>query len=179
MAWHVSRCSYCRVYQELCCTLFSRSIPNCTPSRFRPQAFPTTAVQKPGNKGRRSIAVGVFNPPPRDESHGAGRFECLSRTLNTFQGPPVPAIFPNRGKHVFCILGPKIAQDRLKIAQDAPRTAQDRFKIAQDAPRTPPGPPKTDPPEPQKATTSARILHFLAFRAMSKQGSKMEWLKAG
>ena len=50
----------------------------------------------------------------------------------------------------------------------------DRFE----PPKGPPGPPKIDPWDPQKVT-STRILHFFMHRAMSKQGSKMGWLKAG
>ena len=47
------------------------------------------------------------------------------------------------------------------------------------SPKGPPGPPEMDPRDPQKVTTSTRILHFFTCEAMSKQGSTMGWLKAG
>ena len=106
-----------------CCQdgLYCQLHPNLSPNWLSPRATiprrsSSTAAQEPRNTGRRSIAVGVFNPPPRVFSTGAGRLRLLSRTLKTFLGPPVPAIFPSPAKIVFALFGPKMAQDRLQIA---------------------------------------------------------------
>ena len=44
-----------------------------------PRLSSSTAAQEPGNTGRRSIAVGVFNPPPRGLRHGAWRLRSELR----------------------------------------------------------------------------------------------------
>ena len=89
--------------------------------------------------------------------------------------------------------GPKMAQDGPKRPQDGPKRAQDGPNRSQDAsgPKvvtlfgptwTPKGAPKTlklDTWDLQKVTTSTRILNFFTFEAMSKQESKVRWLKTG
>ena len=93
--------------------------------------------------------------------------------------------------------GPKMAPRGSKMAPKDPKMAPREPKIAPTSPKTPPGqrsspfcgpfgPPK-GPPEPlkldtgdpEKVTTSMRILHFFTFEALSKQGSRVGRLKAG
>ena len=84
-----------------------------------PRLSSSTAAQEPGNTGRRSIAVGVFNPPPRVRRHGAGRLDCTQSRINRLDRPASPLFFQKVQQTcllIFALRRPKIAQDRLKFA---------------------------------------------------------------
>ena len=103
------------------------------------------------NTGRRSIAAGVFNPPPRNEVTEQCVLDFYQDSLKTILGPPVPAICREIFKILFSPFGPNFAPRRPKTAsrshhdahlrprslQDRPRSLQDRYKTAEEPNLTP------------------------------------------
>ena len=72
-----------------------------------PRLSSSTAAQEPGNTGRRSIAVGVFNPPPRVFSTERGVLDAYQILIKSILRAPVPAMSAIDLVRLFCLLGPK------------------------------------------------------------------------